>query len=53
MDGSAMTYKYAYFLVSEEKQSIAVFTEHCGNHVLPWKGATVSVDGSVVFREGK
>jgi hypothetical protein len=52
MDGSAATFNYAFFLVSEEKRAIAVFTEHCGNHVYPWHEARVSVDGRVVFRQG-
>jgi hypothetical protein len=51
MDGSAVTFKYAFFLVSEEKRAIAVFTEHCGNHVFPWHEATVSIDGRLVFRQ--
>lgn len=51
MDGSAVTFRYAFFLVSGEKRAIAVFTEHCGNHVFPWHEATVSVDGRVAFSQ--
>ena len=42
MDGSFVQFEYAFHLVSPAKRAIAVFTEHCGYHVFPSAGATVS-----------
>lgn len=32
-DGSQMKFRYAFFLVSETNERVAVFTEHCGYYV--------------------
>ena len=49
MDGSCVEFKYCVFIVSEAKQAIAVFTEHCGNHIFPFHEATVYRDGERVW----
>lgn len=43
MDGSYAVFKYAFAIASEEKQAIAVFTEHCGYLVFPLAEATIHV----------
>ena len=52
MDGSNVQFKYAFFLVSEAKKAIAVFTEHCGHHVLPYHEAKVFRDGKLSYEQG-
>jgi phosphoribosylglycinamide formyltransferase-1 len=37
-DGSHMRYNYAFYVVSEEHEELAVFTEHCGYYVFPIRG---------------
>ena len=49
MDESVVEFKHALFIVSEEKKAIAVFTEHCGHHVLPFHEAKVFVDGQARY----
>jgi hypothetical protein len=44
MDESFVEFRYAFYLISEEKRAIAVFTEHCGHFILPYHGARVFVD---------
>ena len=51
MDDSHIEFKYAFHLVSEAQRSIAVFTEHCGHHVLPYHEAKVFVDGALVYEQ--
>lgn len=49
MDGSCLDFKFCIAIVSEEKRAIAVFTEHCGNHVFPCHEAKVYQDGELVW----
>ena len=35
VDGSTAELKFAFFLESQAKKAVAVFTEHCGYFVLP------------------
>ncbi|RYF27161.1 MAG: hypothetical protein EOO33_05390 [Comamonadaceae bacterium] len=51
MDQSAVEFKNALFVVSDAKRAIAVFTEHCGHHVLPYHDAKVFVDGELKYRQ--
>jgi transcription antitermination factor NusG len=51
MDGSFVEFKYSIFIVSESKRAIAVFTEHCGNHVYPYHEAKVFRDGALVYEQ--
>lgn len=51
MDGSFAEFKYAIFIVSEPKRAIAVFTEHCGNHVYPYHEARVFLDGALRYEQ--
>jgi phosphoribosylglycinamide formyltransferase-1 len=37
-DGSSMRFNYAFYVVSEEHEELAVFTEHCGYYVFPIRG---------------
>ena len=54
MDGSFVQFEYAFHLVSLAKRSIAVFTEHCGYHVFPLAGATVSrIQRDVLYVDGQ
>ena len=41
-DGSRAEFKYAFNVVREASHLIAVFTEHCGHHIFPAHGATVT-----------
>jgi hypothetical protein len=49
MDGSAVQFFWALHIVSETKRAIAVFTEHCGNHVFPYHQARVYCDGKLAY----
>jgi hypothetical protein len=51
MDGSAVRFKFAFALVSEAKRAIAVFTEHCGHHVLPYHEARVFSDDALLYEQ--
>ena len=51
MDGSVVQFAYAIHIVSEAKRAIAVFTEHCGNHVFPYHEAKVHRDGKLVYEQ--
>jgi hypothetical protein len=51
MDGSAVEFKYAIYIASEEKKAICVFTEHCGNHIYPYHEAKVYRDGALVYEQ--
>jgi hypothetical protein len=33
VDGSLAVFEFAFFVVNEEREELAVFTEHCGHHV--------------------
>ncbi|MDI1268785.1 MAG: hypothetical protein PSV40_06745 [Polaromonas sp.] len=51
MDGSVVQFECALHLVSDAKRAIAVFTEHCGNHVYPYHEARVHRDGKLVYAQ--
>lgn len=51
MDESVVEFRYALFVVSEAKKAIAVFTEHCGHHVLPFHEAKVFVGGELRYSQ--
>lgn len=42
MDGSTARFRYAFHLIRESEQALAVFTEHCGYHVFPLHDAQVA-----------
>lgn len=42
-DGSHVYFKFAFYIINEDKTEIAVFTEHCGYHVFPFFGADVEL----------
>lgn len=52
MDESVVEFRNALFVVSETKRAIAVFTEHCGHHVLPYHEAKVFVGGKLRYSQG-
>ena len=51
MDGSAVEFSWAFHIVSEAKKAIAVFTEHCGNHVFPYHESKVYRDGVLIYEQ--
>lgn len=40
-DGSSALFKHAFCLKDEERDEIAVFTEHCGYHIFPLIGTEI------------
>lgn len=51
MDQSCVEFRYAIFIVSDSKRAIAVFTEHCGNHLYPYHDARIYRDGELVYEQ--
>ncbi|WP_186411810.1 hypothetical protein [Candidatus Propionivibrio aalborgensis] len=51
MDDSQVEFKYAFFIVSETRKAIAVFTEHCGHHVFPYHEARVFREGLLSYEQ--
>lgn len=51
MDQSCVEFHYVIFIVSESKRAIAVFTEHCGNHLYPYHDARIYRDGELVYEQ--
>ena len=51
-DSSLCEFYHAFVLVSSEKQSVAIFTEHCGHHVFTMLDTRIMVDGELFFEEG-
>jgi hypothetical protein len=51
MDGSSVQFKYAFFIVSDTKKAIGLFSEHCGHHVFPHHDAKVFVNGKLVYEQ--
>lgn len=51
IDQSFVEFRYAIFVVSDSRRAIAVFTEHCGHHVLPYHEAKVFVDGQLRYSQ--
>lgn len=37
-DGTFLMFEYAFYDVDEAKEELAVFTEHCGYHLIPLSG---------------
>ncbi|MCW5671389.1 MAG: hypothetical protein KIT86_17175 [Hydrogenophaga sp.] len=52
MDESFVEFRNAVFVVSEAKRAVAIFTEHCGHHVLPYHEAKVFVGGELRYSQG-
>lgn len=36
-DGSSCAFNYAFMVTDEARREVAVFTEHCGYYVFPWR----------------
>ncbi len=51
MDGSSVEFKYAFHIVGEPRRAIAIFTEHCGHHVLPYHEAKVFLNGVLAYEQ--
>lgn len=51
MDQSVVEFRRALFVVSDSKRALAVFTEHCGHHVLPYHEAKVFVSGVLRYSQ--
>ena len=52
MDESVVEFRSALVVVNEAKKAIAVFTEHCGHHVLPFHQAKVFVGDELRYSQG-
>jgi len=48
-DGSSVTFNYSFAIISEPKNAVAVFTEHCGYHVFQLCDTKVFRDDSVIY----
>jgi hypothetical protein len=42
-DSSFAYFRYAFYLLDEELDEVAVFTEHCGYHVFPLTGTRLEL----------
>jgi hypothetical protein len=42
-DDSTAFFRYAFALIDEDEEEVAVFTEHCGYHVFPLVDTTIEV----------
>ncbi|OYU45574.1 MAG: hypothetical protein CFE44_06810 [Burkholderiales bacterium PBB4] len=51
MDGSEIRFSYAFYVVSEVRRTIAVFTEHCGHHLYPYHEAKIYRDDVLVYEQ--
>jgi hypothetical protein len=51
MDGSIVQFNWAFHISSEAKRAIAVFTEHCGNHVFPYHEVKIYRDGALIYAQ--
>ena len=51
MDESVVEFRNAFFIASDERRAIAVFTEHCGYHLFPHHEAKIFADGKLVFQQ--
>lgn len=45
-DGSSATFQYAFCALDEQREELAVFTEHCGYHV--FRAVDLTYSGRVV-----
>jgi hypothetical protein len=51
MDDSFVEFRCSFFVVSESKRAIAIFTEHCGYHVFPFHEAKIFSEGSLIYEQ--
>jgi hypothetical protein len=51
MDGSHVQFRNAFFIARPQKKTVAVFTEHCGHHVLPFHEARVFCNGELRYEQ--
>lgn len=51
MDRSVVQFHWAFHIVNEAKRAIAVFTEHCGNHVFPYHSSKIYRDEVLVYNQ--
>ncbi len=49
-DDSSLDLHHAFFLVSEEKQAVGIFTEHCGYFTFSHYHITIYQDEQLVFQ---
>jgi hypothetical protein len=42
-DGSIAFFQFAFYLLDQESNEVAVFTEHCGYHIFPLFGTYLEV----------
>jgi hypothetical protein len=42
-DGSYAFFGYAFYLLDQELNEVAVFTEHCGYHIFPLLGTSLEL----------
>lgn len=49
MDGSSVSFRWAFALIDEGSRTLAVFTEHSGHHLFPCQEARVTVDGKLFY----
>lgn len=52
-DGSHAEFRHSFVCSSSAKQSVVVFTEHCGHHLFTWHDTSLFVDGVLVFEDGQ
>lgn len=49
VDESSARFRFAFFVESQAKKAVAVFTEHCGYFVLPIAGLRIRADGGEYY----
>ena len=49
MDGSTVEFRWAFAIVSEKENAVAIFSEHSGNHVFPLHEAKIFKDGTLIY----
>lgn len=49
-DGSTLDLEHAFFLVSQEKQAVGIFTEHSGYFTFSLYSISIHQDGQLVFQ---
>ena len=42
-DGSSAEFRFAFFIAAPDRYEVAVFTEHCGYHILPSVDLTIEL----------
>ena len=48
-DKSFCRFHYAFSIIDEARQQVAVFTEHCGYHIFPLSGALIKEIAETVY----